>query len=160
MAEYSVMRSILVNLQEPLVTDLWNTSKLSCAFVTMQTPQDISSVDNFSIVGWGLQTYARTIKEATFIRVNDPSLKRNTGKYQVSHNVMRSYSTPQTSNLNRHFHHFTCATCPLGKPSSLQILVEPGMIDVQQYASVDGQGRMTGGLPKIRKTPSVTLWAP
>ena len=39
------------------------------------------SLDNFSIVGREDQSIARTIKEAILIRVNDPSLNRNIGKY-------------------------------------------------------------------------------
>ena len=40
---------------------------------------------NFIIVGREDQSIARTIKEAILIRVNDPSLKRNIGKYQLPH---------------------------------------------------------------------------
>ena len=43
------------------------------------------SLDNFSIVGREDQNIARAIKEAIFIRVNDPSLNRNIGKYQLPH---------------------------------------------------------------------------
>ena len=43
------------------------------------------SLDNFSIVGREDQSMARTIKEAMLIRVNDPSLIRNIGKYQLPH---------------------------------------------------------------------------
>ena len=43
------------------------------------------SLDNFSIVGREDQSIARAIKEAILIRVNDPSLNRNTGKYQLPH---------------------------------------------------------------------------
>ena len=43
------------------------------------------SLDNFSIVGREDQNIARTIKEAIPIRVNDPSLNRNIGKYQLPH---------------------------------------------------------------------------
>ena len=43
------------------------------------------SLDNFSIVGREDNSIARNIKEAIFIRVNDPSLNRNTGKFQLSH---------------------------------------------------------------------------
>ena len=41
-----------------------------------------TSVDNFTIVGRDLHNLARTIKEATYTRVNDTSLYRNLGKYQ------------------------------------------------------------------------------
>ena len=43
------------------------------------------SLDNFSIVGREDLSIARTIKEAVLIRVNDPSLNRNIGKYQLPH---------------------------------------------------------------------------
>ena len=43
------------------------------------------SLDNFSIVGREDQSIARTIKEAILLRVNDPSLNRNTGKYHLLH---------------------------------------------------------------------------
>ena len=43
------------------------------------------SLDNFSIVGREDQSMARTITEAMLIRVNDPSLNRNIGKYQLPH---------------------------------------------------------------------------
>ena len=43
------------------------------------------SLDNFSIVGREDQSIARTIKEAMLIRVSDPSLNRNIGKFQLPH---------------------------------------------------------------------------
>ena len=43
------------------------------------------SLDNFSIVGREDNSIARNIKEAMFIRVNDPSLNRNIGKFQLPH---------------------------------------------------------------------------
>ena len=43
------------------------------------------SLNNFSIVGREDQNIVRTIKEAIVIRVNDPSLNRNIGKYQLPH---------------------------------------------------------------------------
>ena len=42
-------------------------------------------LDNFSIMERESQGVTRTIKEAKFIRVNDPSLNRNLGKYQLPH---------------------------------------------------------------------------
>ena len=48
------------------------------------TDNDIS-MDNFSIVGREDQSIARSIKEAILIRVNDLSLYRNIGKYQLPH---------------------------------------------------------------------------
>ena len=43
------------------------------------------SVDNFSIVAREDQNMIRTIREAMLIRVNDSSLNRNIGKYQLPH---------------------------------------------------------------------------
>ena len=47
------------------------------------TDHDIA-INNFSIVGRD-QNLARSIKEAIFIRVNDPSLNRNIGRYELPH---------------------------------------------------------------------------
>ena len=43
------------------------------------------SVDNFNIVGREEQNLKRAIKEALYIRVNNPSLDRNVGKYHLPH---------------------------------------------------------------------------
>ena len=43
------------------------------------------SLNNFSIVDREYQSIARAIKEAMLIRVNDPSLNRNIGKFQLPH---------------------------------------------------------------------------
>ena len=45
----------------------------------------IVTIDNFSIVGRECQNLMRTIKEALYIRVNNPSLNRNIGKYHLPH---------------------------------------------------------------------------
>ena len=43
------------------------------------------SVENFNIVGRVDQNLKRAIKEALYIRVNNPSLNRNVGKYHLPH---------------------------------------------------------------------------
>ena len=43
------------------------------------------SIENFSIVGREEQNLMRAIKEAIYIRVNNPSLNRNIGKYHLPH---------------------------------------------------------------------------
>ena len=43
------------------------------------------NITNFSIVGGEDHNLTRAIKEALFIRVNDPSLNRNVGKYHLPH---------------------------------------------------------------------------
>ena len=42
-------------------------------------------IENFGIVGREDQNLMRTIKEALYFRVNDPSLNRNIGKYHLLH---------------------------------------------------------------------------
>ena len=44
-----------------------------------------TTIDNFSIVGSEDQNLIRAIKEAVYIRVNNPSLNSNIGKYQLPH---------------------------------------------------------------------------
>ena len=43
------------------------------------------NIENFETVGREDQNLIRTIKEALYIRVNDPSLNRNIGKYHLPH---------------------------------------------------------------------------
>ena len=43
------------------------------------------TINNFTIIGREDQNFTRAIKEALFIRVNDPSLNRNIGKYHLPH---------------------------------------------------------------------------
>ena len=43
------------------------------------------TINNFNIVGREDLNQMRTIKEALYIRVNDPSLNRNVGKYHLPH---------------------------------------------------------------------------
>ena len=55
-----------------------------------------TSVYNFSTVGRESQNLTRTTEEATFIKVNAPSLKRNIGKYQLPHMWMEAlFNTPE-----------------------------------------------------------------
>ena len=44
-----------------------------------------ATIDNFSIVGREDQNLCRWIKEALYIRVNNPSLNKNIGKYHLPH---------------------------------------------------------------------------
>ena len=43
------------------------------------------SMKNFQIIGREENSMARTIKEAMYIRVNNPTLNRNIGKYNLPH---------------------------------------------------------------------------
>ena len=51
---------------------------------TTTSGHDIN-IENFSIVGREDQNLNRAIKEALFIRVNNPSLNRNVGKFHLPH---------------------------------------------------------------------------
>ena len=44
-----------------------------------------TSIENFSIVGREDQNIIKAIKEAIYIRVNNPSLNKNIGKYHLPH---------------------------------------------------------------------------
>ena len=44
-----------------------------------------TSVENFKIIDGEGHNMARTIKEAIYIRVNNPDLNRNIGKYNLPH---------------------------------------------------------------------------
>ena len=44
-----------------------------------------TNMDNVTIVSRKSHNLNRTIKEAIYIRINDQSLNRNSGKYQQSH---------------------------------------------------------------------------
>ena len=50
----------------------------------LQTGHNTTS-NNFSIIGREDRDQARTIREAIYIRVNNPTLNRNVGKYNLSH---------------------------------------------------------------------------
>ena len=44
-----------------------------------------ADINNFSIVGREEQKLSRLIKESMFIRVNNPSLNKNIGKFHLPH---------------------------------------------------------------------------
>ena len=80
------LKNILVNLQGILQKGSKNIKKLLPPYLTIVTPQVIKSPSTISqIVGREDQNLTRAIKEALFIRVNDPSLNRNIGKYHLPH---------------------------------------------------------------------------
>ena len=51
----------------------------------INTTGHTTTIDNFSIVGWEDQNFIGTIKETLYIRVNNPSLNENIGKYHLPH---------------------------------------------------------------------------
>ena len=97
---WSVMRNTLVNPLEPLVRGSKNISRAPSPIYDHQniTGHNVT-LENFSIVGREDQNLCRWIKEALYIRVNNPSLNKNIGKYHLpSHMGMRFCITPQNSN--------------------------------------------------------------
>ena len=58
-----------------------------------------TSMENFQIIGREENSLARTIKEAMYIRVNNPTLNRNVGNYNLSHIWNRVlFTIPVTQN--------------------------------------------------------------
>ena len=81
-----VMKNTLVNLPEILQKGSKNIRRpLPPIFDHCNTTGHNISINNFTIVGREEQNLTRAIKEALFIRVNDPSLNRNIGKYHLPH---------------------------------------------------------------------------
>ena len=80
------MRSTLGNLQELLLKGSRNIKRLPPPIYdhSIRSGHKVN-IDNFSIVGREDQNLTRTIKEALYIRVNNPSLNKNIGKYHLPH---------------------------------------------------------------------------
>ena len=57
----------------------------SSIHVHIQCTGHSATADNINKIGRQDRDLARTIKEAIYIRVNNPSLNRNVGKYHLSH---------------------------------------------------------------------------
>ena len=74
----------LVKLVEPLGTDKRNILELPLIYDHANTTGHCIKLCSFSIVDRESKGSTRTIKEAMFIRVNDP-LNRNLSKYQPPH---------------------------------------------------------------------------
>ena len=80
------MNNTLVIQQEILQRDSKNISRPPSPIYDHSIISGHSvTIDNFSIVGREDQNLLRTIKEALYIRVNNPSLNRNIGKYHLPH---------------------------------------------------------------------------
>ena len=66
-----------------------------------------TSCDNFTILGREDHSLARTIEDSIYIRVNNPTLNRNVGKYNLHHTWDRVlFNTPslKINNDNEHAH--------------------------------------------------------
>ena len=62
--------------------------------VDIQQTGHTATNNNFNITGREDQGLASTIKESIYIRVNNPMLKRNIGKYSLNHNGTEFFLTP------------------------------------------------------------------
>ena len=83
---WNVMRSILESPQEHLERGSKNTVKApSPIYDNSNTTGHNITIENCNIVGREDQNLNRWIKEALFIRVNNPSLNKNIGKYHLPH---------------------------------------------------------------------------
>ena len=79
------------------------------------------TLDNFSIVWREDQNLCRWIKEALYIRINNPSLNKNIGKYHLPHiwdEVLHNTSELKTK-INTHIH------LPLGTTSTRRDTLTP-----------------------------------
>ena len=79
-----VMMSILESQQEILKRGTRNKAP-SPIYDHLTTSGHDVTIDNFMILGREDQNLSRTIKEALYIRANNPSLNRNIGKYHLPH---------------------------------------------------------------------------
>ena len=80
------MKNTLVSQQEILQRGSRNISRpLPPSMTILSCSGHSVTTDNFSIVGREDQNLLRTIKEALYIRVNNPSLNKNIGKYHLPH---------------------------------------------------------------------------
>ena len=109
-------------------------------FSTIATPWDMWSALNILLLFTG--SY-KNIKEAMYIHVNDPSLNRNLGKYQLPHIWTRFCKIHQLSNSNNP-----------ALTSSLHGLIHPSTIIVRgTYNFID---KFPCGVPFIPCTSSHT----
>ena len=65
-----------------------------------------TSVENFKIIGREGHGMARTIKDAIYIRVNNPTLNRNVGKYNLPH-IWESFVFHPRTKLNENLYTLT-----------------------------------------------------
>ena len=82
---WSVMRNTLVNPQELLERFKEHLKSPSPIFDYYSITSHNVTIENFSIVGREDQNLMRTIKEALYIRVNNPSLNRNSQVPSATH---------------------------------------------------------------------------
>ena len=80
------IKSILKSQQEILKRGLRNILRPHPPYmIHLNISGHAVTIDNFSILGREGLNLMRTIKEALYIRVNNPSLNRNIGRYHLPH---------------------------------------------------------------------------
>ena len=79
------MMSTLGSQPEPLKKDTEHLKAPSAIFEHNNATGHTTSVENFKIIGREGHGMARTINKGIYIRVNNPTLKRNIGKYNLPH---------------------------------------------------------------------------
>ena len=62
----------------------------------------ITNQNNFQIIGREGHNLARNIKESIYIRVNNPTLNNNIGKFNLSHIWVRVLLNTKSLTLNKH----------------------------------------------------------
>ena len=82
---WSVMRNTLVNPLDLLVRGSKTSQGTLPIYDHYNTTGHNVPIENFSILGREDQNLCRWIKEALYIRVNNPSLNKNIGKYHLPH---------------------------------------------------------------------------
>ena len=83
---WSVMKSILGSQLETLGRGLKNIRRPPHQYMTTLTSLvTLFTIEDFSILAREDQNLHRTIKEAIYIRANNPSLNRNVGKFHLPH---------------------------------------------------------------------------
>ena len=76
----------IVNLQEPVAERFKEHQKSPCPIHDhCNTSGHDVTMNNVTIIGRDNQNLTRAVKDALFIRVNDPSLNRNIGKHHLPH---------------------------------------------------------------------------
>ena len=100
-----------------------------------------ADINNFSIIGREDQNLTRAIKEALFIRVNDPSLNRNIGKYHLPHiwdEVLHKTSKLQLKTFTQWLFHLP-PTPTLGNSISLQAITSANITTMVAITSATRQ---------------------
>ena len=91
--------------------------------------------DNFTIMGREDHGLARTIKESLYIRVNNPTLNRNVGKYNLHHIWDRIlFNTPDLiiTNDNGHMHRISFSGHAQSMPTNRHVHRTKGHIGQAQ----------------------------